>query len=53
MPWLLAVAKLLFLLPLVVVPLGLAMVWGLRASQDLPAIGGGAPVMVAAMATGR
>jgi hypothetical protein len=50
---LLAVAEQLLRLPVEVVLLGLAAVWSLQASQDLPAMGGGAPVMVAAVATSR
>ncbi len=53
MPRLLAVAEQLLRLPVAVVPLWLAAVWGLQASQDLPAMGGGAPVTVVAMATLR
>jgi hypothetical protein len=47
---LLAVAKLILCLPVVVVPLGLAVVWKLQASQDPPAKGGGVQVTVAGVA---
>jgi hypothetical protein len=51
---LLAVAALLLCLPMVVVPLGLAAVpLDLQASRDAPAMGGGAPVAVVAVATWR
>ncbi len=50
---LLAVAELLSCLPVAVVPLGLAMVWGPQASQDPLAMGEEAPVTVAAVAMWR
>jgi hypothetical protein len=52
-PRLLAVAKQLLRLPIAVLPLGLAAVQGLQASQNLPATGMGALVMVTAVAMSR
>ncbi len=54
MPQLLAVDALLLCLPMAVVPLGLAAVpLDSQASRDPPAMGGGAPVAVVAVATWR
>jgi hypothetical protein len=50
-PRLLAVAELLFFLPVAVVPQGLAVVWGLRARWDPLAMGKEELVKVAAVAT--
>lgn len=47
---LLAVAKQLLYLPVAVMPLGLATLQGPQASQDEPAMGGGAPATDAVMA---
>ncbi len=52
-PRLLALAELLFHLPMAVVPLGLAAVWGEQASQYPQATGGGSLVTVAAVAMSR